>query len=116
MSTVNQIVNGAFQDPEGNPLANGFLLFELSQDGVVNTSTRVCAGHTIRVPLNSSGDVPSSPIYSLWPNTVITPSTTFYTLSAYSSTGQLVWGPNPVSITASPSPLDLGTLIPGDIN
>lgn len=115
MSTVNQIEGGNWQDPEGNPLANGFLLFQLSQDAIVNTNVRICAGYTIRVPLNSSGSVSSSPAYSLWPNTVMTPDTTFYTLSAYSATGQLVWGPNSVSIPATPSPFDLGTLIPNDI-
>ena len=116
MSTVNQIVGGAFQNAQGNVLANGYLLFELSQYGIVNTTTKVCAGYKIRVPLNSSGSVASSPAYSLWPNNVLIPSNTFYTLSAYSASGQLVWGPNPVVITSSPSPFDLGTLIPGDIN
>jgi len=115
LATVNQIEGGAWVDPEGNPLANGYLLFVLSRDGVVNTNVRVCAGRTIYVPLNSSGSVASSPIYSLWPNDVLTPSTTYYTLSAYSSTGQLVYGPNVVLIPSSPSPFDLGTLIPNDI-
>ena len=114
--TVNQIENGAFQTPEGEPLANGYLLFELNQDAVVNTSTRICAGSVIRVTLDANGNVPSSTTYSLWPNSVMTPDIAFYTLSGYSSAGQLVYGPNPVQIPATPSPFDLSTLVPGDIN
>jgi len=114
-STVNQIVGGVFQDSEGNVLANGYLIFVLSQDGIVNTSTRVCAGYEIRVPLNSSGSVASSPVQNLWPNDVLTPSGTFYTVSAYTASGQLVWGPNPQSVLHTPSPFDIGTWVPGKV-
>jgi len=36
MSTKVQITGGAFQDAAGNLLVNGYLLFVLSQDGLVN--------------------------------------------------------------------------------
>ena len=110
-STVNQIVGGSFQDSEGNLLANGSLLFELSQDGVVNTHTKVCAGYTIHVPLNSSGSVASSPVQNLWPNDVLNPSGTFYTVTAYSASGERVWGPNYQSVLHTPSPFDLGAWV-----
>lgn len=116
MATVNQIVGGAFQDSVGNVLVNGTLTFELSRDSTVNTDTQVCAGEVITVPLNSSGSVPSSPTYSLWPNDVITQlgssAETFYTVCAYNANGQLCWGPAYVQIISTPSPFDLGALVP----
>jgi hypothetical protein len=112
MSTVNQITGGAFNDSEGNVLANGYLIFELSQDEIVNTSTQVCAGRQIRVQLDSSGNVPLSPVSNLWPNDVLTPSGSTYLIWAYSAKGQLVWGPNSLRVLSSPSPFDLGALIP----
>ena len=116
MATVNQVIGGAFTDAEGNPLANGFLLFVLSQDGLVNGNVRVCAGYEIRVPLNSSGSIAASPVQNFWPNDVLTPSTSYYTVAAYTASGQLVWGPNPQLILSTPSPFDVGAWIPGDIS
>ena len=115
MSTVNQIEGGAFTDSEGNPLSNGYLLFTLNQDGIVNTNTKVCSGSTIKVPLNSSGSVAASPVYSLWPNDVITPSGSFYTVTAYDSNGQLTWGPNSQSVLHAPSPFIISTWVPGKL-
>jgi len=112
MSTVNQIIGGAFQDIEGNPLANGYLLFELSQDGTANTSTLVCAGRVIRVPLDANGNIKTSPTYSLWPNDVLTPSNSFYAVTAYTSSGVKVWGPNVQQVLSSPSPFNVGAWVP----
>jgi len=112
-----QIFGGQFQDSEGNPLIDGYLLFELSEDGIVNTSTRVCSGYTIRVPLNSLGSVPVSPVYALWDNTTLGTPNSFYLVSAYAASGQLVWGPNAQTIPfiLGPASFDIGTWIPGDI-
>lgn len=112
MSTTNQITGGAFADSEGNVLANGYLLFELNQDETVNTSTLVCAGLVIKIPLNSSGNVVTSPAYKLWPNDLITPSGFFYTVTAYTSQGERVWGPNAQQVLSSPSPFDIGSWTP----
>ncbi len=115
MSTVNQISGGAFQDNEGNPLVNGYLLFQLNHDETVNTNTQVCAGRIIKIPLDSSGNVVVSPSYSLWPNDVILPAGSFYFVSAYTASGQLVWGPSAQSVLSSPTPFDTGTWIPGKL-
>jgi len=112
MSTFNTISGGAFQDSSGNPLANGYLTIQLSQDGVVNTSTMVCSGYEITVKLDANGNVISSPAQTIWPNDVITPSGTFYTIYAYSANGQLVWGPSYNQILSTPTPFDLGSLTP----
>lgn len=112
MATINQLAGGAFQDSEGNLLANGFLLFQLSQDGIANGGTLVCAGHVIRVPLDANGNVQSSPSFSLWPNDVLTPSGSFYLVTAYTATGVKVWGPNAQQVLSSPSPYGLGLWVP----
>lgn len=114
---TNQIINGNFQDTLGNPLANGYLLFQLNQDSVDEASghTQICAGRTIKVPLNSTGNVPSSPVYLLWINAALELAESFYMVSAYTAGGKLVWGPYPQVIPASPFPFDLGTWTPGDI-
>lgn len=115
MSVKNQITGGAFQDATGNLLVNGYLLFELSQDGQVNGSTELAAGFKIKIPLDASGNVVTSPTYSVWPNDVITPINTFYNVSAYSAHGQLVWGPNAVQVFNSPSPYNIGAWVPDAI-
>jgi hypothetical protein len=113
MSTKVQLTGGNYQDAAGNPLANGFLILELSQDGQVNTSTEVAAGRKIKILLDSSGNVVTSPPQYVWPNDVITPSNTFYIASAYTAAGQLVWGPNAVQVFSTPSPFPIGTWPPG---
>ena len=115
MSTVNSLTGGSFQDSDGNLLVKGYLLFELNQDGVVNTSTLICAGRTIRVPLDSSGNVVTSPVNNLWPNDVMTPSGSFYLVTAYTESGVKVWGPNPQSVLSSPSPFNVSAWVPGKV-
>lgn len=116
MATKNQLTGGAFQDSLGNVLANGYLTFELSQDAQVNTTTQIAAGYTITVNLDSSGNVKTSPVQSVWPNDVLSPSRTFYIVSAFTSNGQLVWGPNPQQVLSSPSPFDIGVWIPSTVS
>ena len=116
MSTKVQIIGGAFQDPSGNPLANGYLLFELSQDGLVNGSSQIAAGREIKVTLDANGNVVTSPAQYIWPNDVIIPINTFYTVSAYTSAGQLVWGPNSQQVLSSPNPFDITVWVPASVN
>jgi hypothetical protein len=113
MSTKVQIIGGAFQDATGNPLANGYLLMELSQDGQVNSNTEIAAGFKLKIPLDSSGNIITSPAQFVWPNDVISPANTFYIVSAYTFAGQLVWGPNAVQVFSTPSPFPIGTWNPG---
>jgi hypothetical protein len=114
---VNQIVGGNFQDILLNPLTNGYLTFELSTDETVTatSSTQVCSGMAIRIPLDGTGNVAVSPVYNLWPNDALTPTGSYYSVSAYSSKGQLVWGPFPQSVLSTPTPFDIGSWIPGKL-
>lgn len=105
MSVTNQIIGGTFT-------SNGYLLFRLVQDAVVNGSTLVSKGKVITVPLDSSGNIVTSTAYKLWPNDVMTPSSTYYMVSAYTSAGQLIWGPNAMVVLSSPSPFNIGAVSP----
>ena len=115
-ATKVELSGGAFQDCAGNPLANGFLLFVLSQDGVVNGSEQIAAGRTIKILLDANGNIVTSPKQYIWPNDVITPANTFYTVSGYEASGQLVWGPNSQQVFSSPSPYNVSPWVPGGNN
>lgn len=116
MATKNQITGGGFQDALGNPLALGYLQFELSQDSQVNGTTQIAAGYIVKINLDSSGNISTSPAQSVWPNDVISPVGTFYLVSAFSANGQLVWGPNAQQVLSTPSPFDIGVWVPASVN
>ncbi len=116
MSTTNALTGGSFQDSLGDLLVNGYLIMQLSQDAQVNGTTQITAGSKIRINLNSSGSVSTSPNQSVWPNDVLSPSGTFYIVTAYSANGQLVWGPNPQQVLSTPSPFDIGAWVPAAVN
>lgn len=116
MASTVELTGGAFQDISGNPLAYGYLLFSLSQDGQVNSTTQIAAGKVIKFLLDANGDIQTSPPQYIWPNDVITPSGTFYYVSAYTAEGQLVWGPNAQQVLSSPSPYPVGNWVPGNTN
>lgn len=115
-STTVQLTGGNFQDTQGNLLVNGYLTFVLSQDAQANSTTNICAGREIKVLLNSSGSVATSPSQSVWPNDVLTPANTFYIVRGYTSAGQLVWGPNSQQVLSTPSPFDVGAWKPNVVN
>lgn len=115
MPSQIQLSGGAFQSAIGSPLANGYLLLSLSQDAQVS-SQEIGAGSEIKILLDSSGNVASSPAQSVWPNDVLSPANTFYNVSAYTAEGQRVWGPNAQQVLSSPSPYDIGAWIPGAVN
>jgi hypothetical protein len=91
------ISGGGFQDCKGNPLALGSLQLRLEVD-IVLLSKQICAGKTITLELDSSGDVSGSP-------TVWGPAT--YQTTAYSADGQPSWSgtltiPNSSSFSLTP--------------
>jgi hypothetical protein len=114
MATKNQITGGAFQDALGNVVANGFMIFQLSQDAQVNGTTQLGAGREITINLDSNGNVAAT--QSLWPNDVLSPANTFYNVSVYTANGQLVWGPNPQQVLSTPSPFNIGAWVPASVN
>jgi hypothetical protein len=120
MPTTNTLT-GNFLDPEGNKIANGFILFELNQDaGVLDTEIIVCPGKVIKILLNSEGVI--IPGQSLWPNDVLVPvdsnnqnNVSFYTVTVFTESGQRVWGPSVQSVLSTPSPFNTTVWIPGQL-
>jgi hypothetical protein len=130
---ANQITGGGFQDSSGNVLANGRLKFELKglqgfgviPGTVEGTVTGICEDTAVEIPLNEDGNAVNG---FLIPNDIILQATlssiaagfptgttpSFYLMSAYSADGELAWGPNAVFIPSSPSPFNLGALVPGN--
>lgn len=116
MSSKVQLIGGAFQDPAGNALANGYLLMSLSQDGSVNGGSQIAAGVELKITLDTGGNVDVTTAQSVWPNDAISPANTFYMVSAYTAQGQLVWGPNPQQVFSTPSPFPLGSWVPQSVS
>lgn len=75
------ISGGAFQDPEGNPIALGTVQVALQQDVLVGT-VQLCAGIKNTLNLNSSGSVTGSP--TLW-------GPVTYLMTAYTRAGLKAW-------------------------
>jgi hypothetical protein len=115
MSTPNQIIGGPFVDNLGNPIANGSLVLKLSQDAQANqglNNVQVGSGLGVTVPLDSNGNIITSPNQLVWPNDVLTPAGTFYNVSAYNQNGQRVWGPNAQTVLSTTSPFDISVWLP----
>lgn len=116
MAINNQIIGGGFQDAAGNPLANGTLIFELSQDEQSPAPGQIGAGRKIEVNLDSTGNVPSSPAVYVWANDSLNPLNSFYRVTAYAANGQTVWGPQNQQVPSSPSPFNISNWVPDSVN
>lgn len=114
MSSTVELSGGNFQDAQGNPLVNGYLLLRLSQDAVANSSDEIVAGYVVKITLDGSGNIVSGQY--VWPNDVLSPSGTFYVVEARAANGQLVWGPNAQMIFSTPSPYNVGAWTPNDVS
>jgi len=113
MASQVQLLNGHFQDSQGNVLAGGYLTFLLSQDASVNDS-QICAGVEITVPLDAFGDVVSSPGVFLWGNDSLSPTNTYYRVTGYAADGQTVFGPNNQQVVGTGT-YDLGQWTPNTV-
>lgn len=112
-----QIIGGPFQDALGNPISNGYLLFQLQHDcTVLGGAGHVVGNAAVRVPLdingNIQGTVVGSPIF-IWPNNLMSPSTN-YLIWAYDASNRLVWdNPQSQQVLSSPSPFNINAWVPG---
>ena len=111
-----QLIGGNFQDFEGNVLDLGYLIVQLSHDAEVFTvPCQVVSGYKLRINLNSSGSIPSSPAVLIWSSDILQPGGTYYIVMAYKSDGTQAWSnPQYWSLASSPNPLDVGTIIPSN--
>ena len=104
---MNQLSGGGYVYPNGSPLANGYLLLQLTNDCSINSANgygQVGGGSVVKINLNSSGNVSG---VNIWPNDVLLPSGSQYIIRVYSQAGMLVSGPSLLTITSSPSPFVL---------
>src|ERR1039457_6648626 len=86
-----EVINGNFQDCQGNVLANGYLTLRLSSDEEVNDSI-ICSGVDIRIQLDVNGNVVSG--QSVWGNDQMIPVNSYYRVTGYTAAGQVSYGPN----------------------
>ena len=109
-----QIENGGFTDFEGNPLALGYLLMQLSHDECYAIGpNQVVGGLKLTINLNSTGNIPTSPATLVWSNDVLTPSGSYYIVRAFKADGTEAWAsPQYWTLAASPDPLDVGGIVP----
>ncbi len=99
----------AFQDPQGNVLANGILVLTLSAPSEIIGGGGQVVPTQMVVVLTSAGVIPNSTV--LWANDQLLPNNTVYGVSIFNSNGLLVSGPMFWSITGS-SPIDLSQEVP----
>src|SRR2546429_9936786 len=109
MSSPVLLTGGGFQDILGVPLANGYLIFELNKPTSVSGIGYICDGVKVKVTLDSSGNVAGTQY--LWGNDAMTPSDSYYRVTAYTAQGQPAWGPNNQQITGTGA-FDIGTWVP----
>jgi hypothetical protein len=107
------LTGGGFQDAEGNPIANGYLIMELSQDSSVSGAGNIAAGISIRIQLDANGNVVGSPPQSVWGNDILLPTNSFYRVTGYTAAGQPSFGPNNQQVTGAA--FNLGTWVPNTV-
>jgi len=113
MPTPNLILSGgAFEDLEGNPLANGYLIMELSHDANYSAGPyQITAGIKLKIQLDASGNI--NPTVQVWSNDILTPAGSYYTVTAYKSDGTQAYRNSQFWVlAASPSPLNVATIVP----
>lgn len=88
MPITKQNVTFTFQDPRGNPLANGRVDIRLQQDisTALSGGPQVSAGRLVSATLDGSG----SATVALWPTTQMSP-TAVYIVTAYTQQGEPSW-------------------------
>ena len=123
MATLVKLINGNFQDFEGNIVANGSLKLEISQDEQLSSSTgQLCGGRTVSIPLDASGNIlgsstsPSGPAQYVYPTDAMVPINASYTGWVYTAQGQLVWGPNYGLLVPSGATFNVDNWVPNSTN
>lgn len=95
------ITGGAFQDAQGNPVAFGTLIMDLSQDAMVKTSPgQVAEAITLYIPLDANGNI--SGIQLVWPTDQLLPIGLTYMAWVQTKAGAQVWGPFNETVTTPP--------------
>jgi hypothetical protein len=105
---------GSFETFEGQPLAFGYLIMQLSHDAeYVAGPYQIVAGIKLKIPLDANGNI--SPAVNVWSNDVISPTGSYYDVMGYEADGTQAFRNEQFWILASsPSPLNVGSVIPAN--
>lgn len=98
----------AFTDPQGNPLANGFLILQLSQNVEVTAGGGQVVPKMVPVPLDATGKIPANT--EVLGNDELTPSGTTYTATVTEAGG--TGYPLGKWSIAGASPIDVSQMVP----
>lgn len=94
-------ITGTWQNVDGNPLANGYLLMHITDDAQIPTVGQISSLIKFKVTLDANGSILGT--VNIWPNNVLNPATTQYVVQAYSAAGQFVWQKTlPIPNTSNP--------------
>lgn len=111
-----QIIGGPFQDALGDPLSNGYLIFQLQHDAVALGSGQIMGNWSVRVPLDINGriqgTITGAPVF-IWPNGALLPAGGNYIVWAYDSGNRLVWDNPQVVVVTGPTIYNMNSFIPG---
>jgi hypothetical protein len=109
MATITTLTGGNFQTPDGTLLQSGSTItFQLSNPAqVTGNDAQLAQDYTVTYGI-SAGDIQSGA--TIWANSQLTPSGTYYRVNIYNQNGQLIRGPENWVLSGS-SPIDLGTIV-----
>ena len=111
-----QIIGGPFQDALGNPLANGYLIFQLQHDAVALNSGQIMGNMSVKVPLDGAGRIQGTvsglPVL-IWPNAALLPAGGNYIIWAYDVSGKLAWDNPQIQVVGNTNPFNVNTWVPG---
>jgi hypothetical protein len=111
-TTTILLFGGAFQDPSGNPVANGYLRMWLSHDSQEATTPGQVAGSIyVQIPLDQTGNIVTTSAL-VWPNSLLTPSSSYYNVELYSSAGMMIWNAPQRWTIPNTNPYNVGNLVP----
>jgi hypothetical protein len=84
-----------FQNPDGTPVANGYILIRLNNNGKSSDGKEV-QYNFVKNQLDSNGTLTGSPLF--WKNSDILPLGSYYIVMVYSAVGQLISGPLKITV------------------
>jgi hypothetical protein len=115
MASPNLTLQGGnFQNASGVVIAGGKLVLQLSHDeNYASGPAQIVGEPKFSVILDSNGNIPTNPAFSVYSNDTLTPAGSFYIVRLFDATGAEVWAsPQLWTLTSSPNPLNVATIVP----
>lgn len=103
------VLNGKFVDCLGNPLVNGYLTLQLSQNAVGRG--QINAGIVNTVQLDENGFIAGGGI-AVWPNATLLPTTSVYYVDVFNHSGASVFPfTRSMTVPLTPNPNNIANLL-----